>query len=56
MIFLEQFGINELLYIFQRPQVALALPSRAIFLEFEKFPRAYFFKIARDKSCDYVYK
>ena len=46
MIFLVQFGINRHLSIFQRPQIALALRARAIFLVFEKFTRAYLFQIA----------
>ena len=46
MIFLVQFGINKYLQIFQRPQIALALRSRAILLVFEKFTRAYLFQIA----------
>ena len=37
MIFLEQFGINKHSLIFQRLQIALA---------FEKFTRAYLFRIA----------
>ena len=37
MIFLEQFGINKHLQIFQRPQILLV---------FEKFTRAYLFQIA----------
>ena len=32
MIFLVQFGMNKHLYIFQRPQIALALRARAILL------------------------
>ena len=35
MIFLVQFGTNKHLLIFQRPQVALALRARAIFLVFK---------------------
>ena len=46
MIFLVQFGINKHLYIFQRPQSALALRARALLLYFEKFTRAYLFQIA----------
>ena len=46
MIFLVQFGINKHLYIFQGPQIALALRARAILLVFEKFTRAYLFQIA----------
>ena len=46
MIFLVQFGMHKHLYIFQRPQIALALRARAIFLVFEKFTRAYLFQIA----------
>ena len=45
MIFLVQFGINEHLQIFQRPQIANALRARAILLVFEKFIRAYLFLI-----------
>ena len=45
MIFLVQFGINKHLQIFQRPQIALALRARAIFLVFEKFTRACLFQI-----------
>ena len=41
-----QFGINKHLYIFQRPQIALALRARAILLVLEKFTRAYLFQIA----------
>ena len=37
MIFLEQFGINKHLQIFQRPQILLV---------FEKFTRAYLCQIA----------
>ena len=36
MIFLLQFGINNHLSIFQRPQIALALRACAILLVFEK--------------------
>ena len=46
MIFLVQFGINKHLQIFQRPQIALALRTRAILLVFENFTRAYLFQIA----------
>ena len=46
MVFLEQFGINECLYIFQRPQGALALRARALLLIFEKISRAYLLQIA----------
>ena len=46
MIFLVQFGINKHLLIFQRPQIALALPAHAILLVFEKFTCAYLFQIA----------
>ena len=46
MIFLEQFGINKQLYIFQRPQSPLALRGRALLLVFEKFTCAYLFQIA----------
>ena len=46
MIFLVQFEINKHLYIFQRPQIALALRARAILLVFEKFTCAYLFQIA----------
>ena len=56
MVFLAQFGINKHLYIFQRPQIALALRAPAFLLVFEKFTRAYLFQIAREKSCDYLYK
>ena len=45
MIFLVQFRINKHLWIFQRPQIALALRARAISLVFEKFTRAYLFQI-----------
>ena len=44
--FCVQFEINKHLYIFQRPQIALALRARAILLVFEKFTRAYLFQIA----------
>ena len=37
MIFLVQFGLKQLSYVFQRPQIALALGARAIWLIFEKF-------------------
>ena len=46
MIFLVQFGINKHLWIFQRPQSALALRARALLLVFEKFTRTYLFPIA----------
>ena len=46
MIFLVQFGLNKHVYIFQRPQSALALRARALLLVFEKFTRAYLFQIA----------
>ena len=46
MIFLEQFGINKHLQIFQRPQSALALRARALLFVFEKFTRASLFQIA----------
>ena len=46
MIFLVQFGINKHLQIFQGPQIALSLLTRAIFLVFEKLTRAYLFQIA----------
>ena len=46
MIFLVQFGINKHLQIFQRPQSALALLARALWLVFEKFTRPYSFQIA----------
>ena len=46
MIFLIQFGINKHLYIFQRPQIALALWACAILLVFENFTPAYLFQIA----------
>ena len=46
MIFLEQFGINKHLQIFQRPQIALALRARATLLVFENFTCAYLFQIA----------
>ena len=39
IIFLVQFGIDKHLYIFQRPQIALALWVRAILLVFEKINR-----------------
>ena len=42
-----QFGTNKHLQIFQR---------RQILLEFETFARAYLFQIAREISCDYLYK
>ena len=42
--------------IFQRLQIALALRARAIWLVFEKFTRADLSQIAREKSCDYLYK
>ena len=45
MIFLVRFGINKHLYIFQRPQILLALRARAILLVFEKFTRAFLFQI-----------
>ena len=57
MIFFVQFGINKHLKIFQRPQSALALRARALFLVFEKFTRAYLFHSKlHSKSCDYLYK
>ena len=37
MIFLMQFGLKQHSYVFQRPQIALALRARAIWLVFEKF-------------------
>ena len=46
MIFLVQFGINKHLWVFQRPQSALALRARALLLVFEKFTRTYLFQIA----------
>ena len=46
MIFLVQVGINKHLWIFQRPQSALALRARALLLVFEKFTRAYLFQMA----------
>ena len=46
MIFLEQFGINKYLQIFQRPQIALALRGRAILSVFENFTLAYLYQIA----------
>lgn len=46
LFFLEQFGINKHLYIFQRLQIALALWAQAILLVFEKFTCAYLFQIA----------
>ena len=46
MIFLMQFGINKHLYIFQRPQSALALWARALLLVFEKLTHAYLVQIA----------
>jgi len=46
MIFLVQFGVDGHLYIFQRPQIALALRTHAIFLVVEKFTRAYLFQTA----------
>ena len=45
MIFLVQIGINKHLWIFQRPQSALALRARALLLVFEKFTRAYLFQM-----------
>ena len=42
MVFVHQHVNN----IFQRPQIALALRARAIFLVLEKFTRAYLFQIA----------
>ena len=48
MIFLVQFGINKHLKIFQTCQIARARRARAILLVFEKFTRAYLFKIARE--------
>ena len=45
MIFLVQFGINKHLYIFQRPQIALAQRTRVILFVFEKFTCAYLFQI-----------
>ena len=41
-----QFGTNKHLYIFQRPQIALAFWACAFLLVFEKFARAYLFQIA----------
>ena len=41
-----QFGINNHLSLFQRPQIALALRARVILLVLEKFTRAYLFRIA----------
>ena len=46
MNFLVQFGINKNLWIFQRPQSALALRARALLLVLEKFTRAYLYQIA----------
>jgi len=46
MIPLMQFGINKHLYIFKRPQIALALWAPAILLVFEKFTCANLFQIA----------
>ena len=37
MIFLVQFRLKQQSYVFQRPQIALALGARAIWLVFEKF-------------------
>ena len=55
-IFLVQFGINKHLWLFERPQIALALRVRAMLLVFEKFTSAHLFQIAREKSCVYLYK
>ena len=44
MIFLVQFGINKHCKLF-RPQIALALRTRAILLVFEKFTGAYLINI-----------
>ena len=37
MIFLVQFRLKQQSYVFQRPQIALALGARAIWLVCEKF-------------------
>ena len=57
IIFLVQFGIDKHLYIFQRPQIALALLVRAIFLGFEKINLlVLIYSKLHSKSCDYLYK
>ena len=56
MIFLVQFGINKRLYIFQRPEIALAQRTRAILLVFEKFTRALFIpNCTRNHVIAYTY-
>jgi len=43
MIFLVRFGMGRPLWIFQGPQIALALRALAILLVFERFTHAYLF-------------
>ena len=42
--------------MFQRPTKVHEPVERVHFVVFEKFRTAYLFQIAREKSCDYLYK